>query len=122
MDKIYLNGLSFYGYHGAIKEENVLGQRFLVDLELLLNLKKAGETDELDYSIHYGEVFELTKGIVEGECYALIEAVAEKIATELLAQYPLLDACQVKVIKPDPPIAGYYHSVAVEIYRERQKL
>ncbi|WP_440897238.1 dihydroneopterin aldolase [Amphibacillus sp. Q70] len=122
MDKIYLNGLSFYGYHGAIKEENVLGQRFLVDLELLLNLKKAGETDKLDYSIHYGNVFELTKAIVEGECYALIEAVAEKIATELLANYPLLDACKVKVIKPDPPIAGNYQSVAVEIYRERQKL
>lgn len=119
MDKIYLNQLAFYGYHGALKEENELGQRFIVDLELLLDLKKAGETDDLNYSIHYGEVFNLTKAIVEGENYKLIEAVAEKIAEELLTEYPLLQACLVKVVKPDPPIVGHYESVAVEIFRER---
>ncbi|MBU5595521.1 dihydroneopterin aldolase [Amphibacillus sp. MSJ-3] len=122
MDKIYLNGLSFYGYHGAIKEENVLGQRFIVDLELLLDLRKAGESDELTHSIHYGEVYELTKLIVEKERYTLIEAVAERIASKLLTTYPLLQACKVKVVKPDPPIAGHYQSVAVEIYREREIL
>lgn len=122
MDKIYLNQLAFYGYHGASKEENVLGQRFLVDLELELDLQKAGESDDLTYSIHYGEVFELTKAIVEGERFNLIEALAEKIAHDLLRTYLYLDACKVKVIKPDPPIVGHYQSVAVEIYRERQKI
>ncbi|GAA4076014.1 MAG TPA: dihydroneopterin aldolase [Bacilli bacterium] len=120
MDKIFLNQLSFYGYHGVLKEENELGQIFQVDLELFLNLKKAGQTDQMEDSIHYGEVFNQVKEIVEGKSYALIEAVADKVAKKLLAEYDLLEACKVKVIKPNPPIAGHYQSVAVEIYRERK--
>lgn len=120
MDKISLNQLSFYGYHGVFKEENQLGQLFQVDLELFLSLKKAGQTDQMENSIHYGEVFNQVKEIVEGKPYALIEAVSEKIAEKLLTEYDLLEACKVKVIKPNPPIAGHYQSVAVEIYRERK--
>ena len=57
--------------------------------------------------------------IVEGSAMNLIEAVAESIASKLLATFDLLHACTVKVIKPNPPIVGHYESVAVEIYREK---
>lgn len=119
MDKIILNNLQFYGFHGVFPEENQLGQRFNVDLTLYLPLKKAGETDCMTDSINYGHVFELVQAIVEGEAKNLLEAVAESISRELFDNFPLLKACTVKVIKPDPPIAGHYDSVAVEIYRER---
>lgn len=120
MDKIYLNQLSFYGYHGVLKEETELGQIFKVDLELFLSLHKAGQTDQMEDSIHYGEVYNQVKEVVEGKPSALIEAVAENVAKKLLAEHILLEACKVKVIKPNPPIAGHYESVAVEIYRERK--
>lgn len=119
MDKILLNNMQFYGFHGLLPEEKTLGQRFNVNIELFLDLKKAGETDYMLDSIHYGEAHNLVKDIVEGEPKNLIEAVAEAIATELLSSFYLLKACTVKVIKPDPPIRGHYESVAVEIYRER---
>lgn len=121
MDKIILNQMKFYGFHGLFPEENRLGQRFNVDVQLFLDLKKAGVTDEMSHSIDYGQVYELTKKIVEGEAKNLIEAVAESIAEILLSSFPLLHACKVKVIKPDPPIVGHYDSVAVEIYREKTK-
>lgn len=121
MDKIFLNGLTFYGYHGLFPEENHLGQRFIVDLELELNLQKAGHSDDMNQSINYGEVYQLTKAIVEGESHKLIETVAEIISKRLFNEFELLEACKVKVIKPDPPIPGYYESVGVEIYRERQR-
>lgn len=114
-----MNQLAFYGYHGVLKEENELGQTFMVDLELLLDLKKAGMSDQVTDSIHYGEVYQMVKEIVEGKPVALIEALAEKIASQLITQYDKLCACKVKVIKPHPPIAGHYQSVAVEIYREK---
>lgn len=120
MDKILLNNLQFYGYHGLLPEEKKIGQRFNVDLELFLNLQKAGETDDMKDSIHYGHVHELIKGIVEGKSMNLIEAVAETIASELFAKFSLLSACTVKVTKPDPPIPGHYQSVAVEIFREKK--
>ena len=119
MDKILLNNLQFYGFHGLLPEENKLGQRFNVDIELFVDLKKAGRTDDMMDSIHYGHAYELVKEIVEGEARNLIEAVAELIANELLEKFDLLRACRVKVIKPDPPIPGHYQSVAVEIFREK---
>lgn len=111
--------MEFYGYHGLFPEEKKLGQRFLVDLELYTSLKKAGETDQMEYSIDYGRVFQLVKKVVEGPSKNLIEAVAHHIAVELFQEFSTLSACGIKVIKPDPPIPGHYRSVAVEIYRER---
>ncbi|WP_285769336.1 dihydroneopterin aldolase [Peribacillus sp. SI8-4] len=119
MDKIFVNKMEFYGYHGVFSEETKLGQRFKVDLIVETDLAKAGKSDDLKDSINYGELYELCKGIVEGKPFKLVEAVAEKIASELLGVYPSIESCTVKVYKPDPPIAGHYDSVAIEIVRGR---
>jgi len=121
MDKIILKDLQFYGYHGLFEEENKLGQRFSVDCDLYTSLKEAGMTDEMHASIHYGHAYELIRDIVEGEPKNLIEAVAETIAKSLFEKFRMLNACMVRVVKPNPPIHGQYESVAVEIYREREK-
>ncbi|MDT0092010.1 dihydroneopterin aldolase [Listeria marthii] len=122
MDKIYLNELVFYGYHGVLAEETKLGQTFRVSLILGLSTKKAGMSDSVEDTVSYAEVYETVKGIVEGKPFKLIEALAEKIATEVLAAYPLLQEVTVKLIKPNPPIPGHYDSVAVEIERKRSDL
>ncbi|EAC9052859.1 dihydroneopterin aldolase [Listeria monocytogenes] len=122
MDKIYLNELVFYGYHGVLAEETKLGQTFRVSLILGLSTKKAGISDSVDDTVSYAEVYETVKEIVEGTPFKLIEALAEKIATEVLTGYPLLEEVTVKLIKPNPPIPGHYDSVAVEIERKRSDL
>ncbi|HAO6524732.1 TPA: dihydroneopterin aldolase [Listeria monocytogenes] len=122
MDKIYLNELVFYGYHGVLAEETKLGQTFRVSLILGLSTKKAGMSDSVNDTVSYAEVYETVKEIVEGTPFKLIEALAEKIATEVLTGYPLLEEVTVKLIKPNPPIPGHYDSVAVEIERKRSDL
>ncbi|MBC1393782.1 dihydroneopterin aldolase [Listeria innocua] len=122
MDKIYLNELAFYGYHGVLQEETKLGQTFRVSLILGLSTKKAGQSDSVDDTVSYADVYETVKGIVEGTPFKLIEALAEKIASEVLINYPLLEEITVKLIKPNPPIPGHYDSVAVEIKRKRSDL
>ncbi|MBC5638431.1 dihydroneopterin aldolase [Ornithinibacillus sp. BX22] len=119
MDKIILTNMQFYGYHGLLPEEKKLGQRFLVDAELYLDTKKAGKSDDMYDSIDYSQAYAHVKKIVEGSSKNLIEAIAEEVASDLLGSFSLLEACRVKVIKPDPPIPGHYQSVAVEIYREK---
>jgi len=121
MDKIYLNELEFYGYHGVLPEENRLGQRFRVSLVLELDLAKAGKSDDLNDTVSYAEIYEICKEIVEGKPYRLLEAVADKIAYAILNHFPLIVQTTVKVIKPDPPIPGHYQSVAVEITRSLTK-
>ncbi|MFD1040721.1 dihydroneopterin aldolase [Virgibacillus byunsanensis] len=119
MDKILLNQMEFYGYHGLFPEEKKLGQRYYVDVSLNVNLQKASQSDDMNDSIDYGHVYELIKRVVEGESKNLIESVAEDITRELFLSFNLLKACTIKVTKPDPPIPGHYQSVAVEIFRER---
>lgn len=122
LDKIYLNELAFYGYHGVLQEETKLGQTFRVSLILGLSTKKAGQSDSVDDTVSYADVYETVKGIVEGTPFKLIEALAEKIASEVLTDYSLLEEITVKLIKPNPPIPGHYDSVAVEIKRKRSDL
>ena len=99
-----------------------MGQRYRVDLTVYLDLRSAGETDDLNKSVNYAEIYTLCKDVVEGKPFKLIEAVAEKIAVDVFANHEKIQACTVKVIKPDPPIPGHYQSVAVEIARERERV
>lgn len=111
--------MEFYGYHGVFQEETKLGQRFIIDLEVEADLQQAGTTDNLEYSINYGQLYFDVKEIVEGEPFKLIEAVAEAIAKKMLNSYNRIQSVMVRVIKPDPPIPGHYQSVSVEILRKR---
>ncbi|RKD22773.1 dihydroneopterin aldolase [Ammoniphilus oxalaticus] len=119
MDIIYFNEMKFYGYHGVFPEENTLGQRYVVDMRLYLDLKAAGQSDQLGDTIDYAEVYAICQTVMEKETYQLVEKVAEQIAQRSLAKFTLLDEVVVRVTKPDPPIAGHYQSVAVEIRRGR---
>lgn len=121
MDKIRLTGMQFYGYHGVFPEENKLGQRFIVDLELMMPLERPGKSDQLKDTINYAEVYYKVKKIVEERKYQLIEALAENIATELLQTYTSIDELTVCVIKPHPPFNVQFEGVTVEINRKRAK-
>lgn len=119
MDKIFMNEMEFYGYHGVFPEEAKLGQRFRVSVVIETDLQPAGWSDVLEKTINYAEVYELCKEIVEGKRYQLIEAVAEQIAAAILDTFAMVQSTTIKVIKPNPPIPGIYESVAVEITRRR---
>ncbi|MEZ0479572.1 dihydroneopterin aldolase [Planococcus sp. SSTMD024] len=117
MDYIHLNEMEFYGYHGVFAEEQKLGQRFRATVTLAIDLKRAGETDELEHTVHYGEAYETCRQVIEGKPKKLVETVAETVAAELLNQFPLVQGVRVQLIKPDPPIPGHYKSVAIDITR-----
>ncbi len=119
MDKIILQGMEFYGYHGVMPEERTLGQRFIVDLELELDLGPAGESDDLELTINYARVFELVESVVKGAPRRLIESVAEDIASAVLEQFPVA-ASTVRVKKPQAPAPGHFAWMAVEIRRTRR--
>lgn len=119
MDRILLAGMEFYGYHGVLRQERELGQRFIVDVELELDLKKAGITDNLDETISYADVYEVVRQVVTGPPSHLIEAVAERVAAGLLND-PRVYRVKVRVKKPQAPIAGIFDYMGVEIERRRR--
>lgn len=119
-DRITLTGLGAVGYHGVFEKERRTGQPFFVDLVMNVDLKAAGETDELTATVHYGEVAELVREIVIGPRYQLIETLAERIAAELLEQFAMIRALEVTVHKPKAPIEVTFADVAVTIFRTRE--
>lgn len=118
MDYIHVRDMQFFGYHGVLREETVLGQRFRASVSLAVEIQKAGETDNLEHTVSYVGVYDICKEVIEGKPYQLIEAVAETVASRILSQYEgQVMGCRVEIIKPDPPIPGHYKEVAVEIVR-----
>lgn len=119
MDKILMKGMAFYGNHGVFPAENQLGQRFYVDVELYMPLDRPGHSDHLEHTVNYAEVHELIKRIVEQQTFKLIEALAERIASEVLRTYTSINEITVRVLKPHPPVAIHFDGVTVEIHRKR---
>ncbi len=117
-DKIILEGMVFYGYHGVRQAERELGQRFVVDLEVWQNLAPAGQSDDLAQTVNYAELYRLAAEIVGGPPCNLIETVAQRIASAVLARFAA-DAVLVRVRKPEVPIPGVLAGAAVEIVRRR---
>lgn len=119
MDKIHLNNMGFYGYHGVLKEETTLGQKFFIDIELYVNLKEAGISDNIDKSVSYAEVYNTVKKIAEGKPFKLLEGFAESLSTTILKEYGLVDGLNIKIRKPEAPVPGIYDFFGVEITRYR---
>ena len=117
-DRILMQGLRFYAFHGVNPEETRLGQRFIVDLELGVDTQAAGTTDDLTHTVNYSAVYNDVKAVVEGRTFKLIEAVAEAVAAQVLERYPV-QHIMVRVRKPEAPIPAHMDWVAVEIHRDR---
>ena len=121
MDKIILNNLGFYGYHGVLEAEKTLGQKFFIDVKLYLDTKEAGQNDDLTKSVSYADVYEIIKDITENKRFDLIEALAETISQEILESYSMINSIMVRVKKPEAPVNGIFDYFAVEIRRDRNE-
>jgi dihydroneopterin aldolase len=119
MDRMLLKRIVFYGYHGVYPEENRLGQKYLVDLDLRLNLSRAARSDDVNDTVNYAEIHALVKEIVEGPPVKLIEALTEKIASAVLGTYTSIIEATVSVTKPNPPFDITFDGVTVTLRRKR---
>jgi 7,8-dihydroneopterin aldolase/epimerase/oxygenase len=119
-DRILLEGMVFHGRHGTLPAERELGQPFVVDVEMRLNLRPAGLSDELEKTVDYGEVHRQAKEIVGGTPVNLTETVVERIAAAILEEHPRVEAVRVKVAKPHVRLGDtVLAAAAVEILRRR---
>lgn len=122
MDTIKIENLKIFAYHGVFEEEKRNGQDFYVNGVLKSDLKKAGMTDNLLDSTHYGEVcLQIKKSLTETK-YDLIERACERAIEDILFQFPLIREVTLEVRKPNAPIPMEFDSVSVEITRGWHKV
>lgn len=117
IDCIKLVNMGFYAFHGTTKAEKDIGQRFFLDVELFLDLRPAGTTDNIRHTINYERVYEIISEVTKRKKYNLLEALAEDIVEEILIHYPNLERIRVKIRKPQVPLCGILDYVEVTIDR-----
>ena len=117
-DNITLTGLRANAHHGVFEQERRVGQVFVIDAVVYLDLAAAAESDDLDRTIHYGELAEEIVAAVESDPVDLIETVAERVAGIVLS-YDLAEFTRVTVHKPSAPITVPFEDVSVTIGRGR---
>lgn len=116
MDVIHIKRLEIFANHGVIPEENTLGQKFIISADLYKDLRKAGKSDDVEETVHYGKAAVLIKQISEKSVFRLIEKLAEEIADALLKNFPV-EKVRVVIEKPWAPVRLPLDTVAVEIER-----
>lgn len=121
MDKMFIRELELFGFHGVFEEEKRLGQKFILSLELDLDLKSAGRTGDLTKSVHYGELCEKIDQEFTRESFELIEAVALKLADFILTEYKLVKGVKVFLKKPWAPVKKHLDTVEIMVERRRHK-
>lgn len=119
-DHIRLNQMVFYGYHGVLPEERALGQRFVVDVEIRADLQPAGQSDNLERTLNYVDLYQTVKGILTGPSVLLIETLAERVAECVLKDFALAESVAVRVRKPSPPMGGAMLASS-EVWIERSR-
>lgn len=122
MDKIHIKDLEIIGFHGAIPEEKVLGQKFVLSFELDVDLRQAGKNDDLTKTVHYGELAQKVEEEFSKTSYDLIEKAAEEICEFVLLNYPLVKKVKLLLKKPWAPTRKHVEYVAVEIERKWNKV
>ena len=84
MDRLLLEGMTFFGRHGVLAAERDLGARFRVDVVIEADLAAAGRSDRLEDTVDYVRAYSVVREVVEGEPCQLLESVAERIAGRLM--------------------------------------
>lgn len=118
-DCIRIQNLTFYGYHGVDAEERRLGGKFSLDVEMYLDLRPAGESDDLTRTVDYKAVYELVRAVHDGKHFLLLEALAEAVAAAILREFAV-DEVLLRVRKHSVPLQGLIDYTEVEIRRARE--
>ncbi|QQS01477.1 MAG: 2-amino-4-hydroxy-6-hydroxymethyldihydropteridine diphosphokinase [Austwickia sp.] len=112
-DIISLRGLAVEACHGVLAPEKTEPQPFLIDIDLAVDLSRAGRSDDLADTVSYADIAGRAAAVVAGPSVDLIETLAQRVAEACLAASELVEAASVTVHKPRAPIEEPFADVAV---------
>ena len=118
-DTIFVSGLLIHAHHGVMAHEGEVGQRFVIDLELSIDLAKASRSDKLADTVDYGAIVDTTTEVFTRRNYRLIEAAGGAVADAILAKFASVNAVRITVRKPHAPIAAIFTDAGCTITRQR---
>ena len=117
-DRVYVQGLELYCVIGVQPWERQVKQKVRIDLEMEADCRPAGAGDDAALAVDYKAVAKRVQQLVEGSSFQLVEALAERIASVLLAEFPRADSVKVRLSKPGAVRYAESVGIAIECRRE----
>ncbi|MGZ5854231.1 MAG: dihydroneopterin aldolase [Xanthobacteraceae bacterium] len=118
-DTIFVTGLLIHAHHGVMEHEAKVGQRFVLDLELSLDLSAGSRSDKLADTVSYSAIVDTATEVFTTRNYRLIEAAGGAVADAILSRFPQINAVRITVRKPHAPIAAIFGDAGVILTRRR---
>ena len=119
-DVMFLTGLLIHAHHGVMEHESRVGQRFILDIELALDLTDAASSDKLADTVSYAAIAETATRAFTARSHKLVESAAGVVADAILESFVRVTEIKVTVHKPHAPIAATFADVGVTLVRSRR--
>lgn len=116
---ILLKEIRCYAYHGVAPQENLIGNEYLIDLKLKVNISKAAQTDEVADTVNYAEVHHVIKTEMAVPS-KLLEHVGGRIIEKLFEQFPAIEEIELRLSKRNPPMGADIESAGIELHCSRE--
>lgn len=117
MGKIIIEEMEFYAFHGHYREEQIVGNRFLVDLELETSLATPARTDKLEDAVNYQQAYQIIKNEMRRKKSNLLENIGKRILDALFDQMEGIEEATLRIRKMHPPLGGPVRSVGITMNR-----
>ena len=121
-DKIIIKNMKIHGHHGILPREKEEGQFLYFDIEMRMDLGKAGDSDNLEDTVDYSEIYSLVSHVVQRGKFQLMEKLARTIAKAILQEYNTVEGVKIRAKKPEAPIDGEFDWVGVEVNLNREDI
>lgn len=121
MGKIVIEEMEFYAFHGHYQEEQIVGNRFLVDLELDADLAAPADSDNLNDAVNYQQAYQIIKNEMRRTKSNLLENIGKRILDALFAEMDDIEEATIRVRKLNPPMGGPIKSVGIKMSRKQKK-
>ncbi|MFT6930680.1 MAG: dihydroneopterin aldolase [Sediminicola sp.] len=118
MGKVKLSNIKAYGHHGCLQEEAIIGSDYRVDLEVVADLTKASQSDNLLDTVDYVHLNRIVKEEMKIRA-KLLEHVAKRIVDRVFSELAMVEEIEISVSKINPPIGGDVEMVSINLQRIR---
>lgn len=118
--KIYLRNVRFHAFHGVLPQEGIVGNDYLVNLVLDYDFSSAMQTDDLQGTLNYAEVYQKVREEMAVPS-KLLEHVAGRIAHRLFSDFPEIQKLQLSITKVNPPMGADSDGAGVEVVLTNDK-
>lgn len=112
MGLIEIEGMEFYAFHGHFEQEQVVGNKFLLNISINTDCDAAGKSDDLKDALDYQKVYLLIKSEMEKKSF-LLENICDRILDRLYTEFNTIAKATIKVSKINPPMGGQIEKVSI---------